>query len=214
MLSTTLLHALPDAFESDVDPHHLFATLLAGLLTFFLVEKFALLHHGRRHGQRNVLQSAGYGKPQYGHASGTWIIVVGDAMHNFTDGVMIAAAFLADPGLGIATALAILAHEIPQEVNNFIILLNAGYSRKRAFLFNLLCSLMAALGGMLGFLALGHSTRVIPYVLAFASAGFIYLALSHLVPQLQRRETLHESAPQVILISLGVGIVLLITRGT
>jgi zinc and cadmium transporter len=117
---------------------------------------------------------------------------------------MIAAAFLADPGLGILTGLAIVAHEIPQEVGDFVVLLNAGYSRARAYLFNLLCSMMALVGGVLGFYTLDKASGLVPYVLAFASAGFLYVAISHLMPQLQRKATLGETMPQLGLIAIGV----------
>jgi zinc and cadmium transporter len=132
-------------------------------------------------------------------------------MHNFTDGILIAAAFLADPTLGIVTGLAIIAHEIPQEIGDFIVLLNAGFSRRRAYFYNLLSSLMAVLGGLLGYFTLEQGMQWIPYVLVFASSGFIYIAVSDLMPQMQRRATLRETIPQVLLIALGVGIVVLMT---
>ena len=210
MLSTSLLHALPDAFESKVDPRSLFATLLAGLLTFFLLEKVAMMRQLYDGEGAAVNHAHGHRK----HAPGEfgWMILIGDAMHNFTDGILIAAAFLADPRLGMLAGLAIVAHEIPQEISDFVLLLNAGFSRTRAYLFNLLCSLMAVLGGLLGYFTLERASGLIPYVLAFASSGFIYIALSHLMPELQRQETLRETVPQLLLISVGVGIVLLITH--
>jgi zinc and cadmium transporter len=134
-------------------------------------------------------------------------------MHNFTDGILIAAAFLADPKLGIVTGVAIIAHEIPQEIGDFIVLLNAGFSRTRAYVFNLLCSLMAVAGGLLGYFTLDRASGLIPYVLVFASSGFIYIAVSDLMPQMQRRATVRESIPQVVLIALGVIVVLALTRG-
>lgn len=132
------------------------------------------------------------------------MVLLGDALHNFTDGIMIAAAFIAEPSLGILTGLAIVAHEIPQEVGDFVVLLNAGYSRARAYLFNLLCSLMALAGGVLGFYTLDRASGLVPYVLAFASAGFLYVAISHLMPQLQSKDTLAETMPQLGLIAAGV----------
>ena len=140
------------------------------------------------------------------------MILVGDGLHNFTDGILIAAAFLADPKLGLVTGLAIIAHEIPQEIGDFIILLNAGFSRTRAYVYNMICSLLAVFGGLLGYFTLARGMAAIPYVLVFASSGFIYIALSDLMPQMQRRATLRETIPQVLLIALGVGIVLLLTR--
>jgi zinc and cadmium transporter len=134
-------------------------------------------------------------------------------MHNFTDGILIAAAFLANPELGIVTGLAIIAHEIPQEIGDFIVLLNAGFSRARAYVFNLLCSLMAVAGGLIGYTMLDSASGMIPYVLVFASSGFIYIAVSDLMPQMQRRATVRETVPQVLLIGLGVLLVLFLTKG-
>lgn len=209
MLSTSLLHALPEAFDSGASPHKLFATLLAGLLTFFLLEKLALLRHSHHHEGDGHHHAHGHDK----HAAGKsgWMILIGDGMHNFTDGILIAAAFLANPELGIVTALAIVAHEIPTEIGDFIVLLNAGFSRLRAYVFNLLCSLLAVAGGLLGYFTLDRASGLIPYVLVFASSGFIYIAVSDLMPQMQRRATVKESIPQVLLIALGVIIVLFLT---
>lgn len=210
MLSTSLLHALPEAFESQADAHSLFATLLAGLLAFFLLEKFAILRHSHHHEGDGHHHAHGHDAHEAGKAG--WMILVGDGLHNFTDGILIAAAFLANPQLGIVTGLAIIAHEIPQEIGDFIVLLNAGFSRTRAYVYNLICSLMAVVGGALGYFTLDRASALIPYVLVFASSGFIYIAVSDLMPQMQRRATLRETIPQVLLIASGVGIVLFLTR--
>lgn len=140
------------------------------------------------------------------------MILIGDGLHNFTDGILIAAAFLADPTLGLVTGLAIIAHEIPQEIGDFIVLLNAGFSRARAYVFNLLCSLMAVIGGVVGFYTLDGAKNLLPFVLVFASSGFIYIAVSDLMPQMQRRATTRETIPQVILITCGVALVMFVTR--
>jgi len=205
MLATSLLHALPEAFDSGADTHSLFATLLGGLLTFFVLEKVALLRHSHHHEGDGHHHAHGHDAREAGKSG--WMILLGDGMHNFTDGILIAAAFLANPELGIVTALAIVAHEIPQEIGDFIVLLNAGFSRLRAYVFNLLCSLMAVAGGLLGYYTLDRASGLIPYVLVFASSGFIYIAVSDLMPQMQRRATLRESVPQVLLIALGVAAV-------
>lgn len=209
MLSTSLLHALPEAFESQAEPHKLFAVLLGGLLTFFLLEKLSILRHSHHHEEDGHGHHHGHDKREAGKAG--WMILVGDGLHNFTDGILIAAAFLADPHLGLVTGLAIIAHEIPQEIGDFIVLLNAGFSRTRAYVYNLICSLMAVFGGVLGYFTLERGMEWIPYVLVFASSGFIYIAVSDLMPQMQRRATLRETIPQVILIGLGVAIVLVLT---
>ncbi|QYF94466.1 ZIP family metal transporter [Massilia sp. PAMC28688] len=210
MLSTSFLHALPEAFESSADARSLFATLLGGLLTFFLLEKFAILRHSHHHEGDGHHHSHGHDKREAGKSG--WMILVGDGLHNFTDGILIAAAFLANPELGIVTGLAIIAHEIPQEIGDFIVLLNAGFSRLRAYVFNLLCSMMAIAGGLLGYYTLDRASEFIPYVLVFAASGFIYIAVSDLMPQMQRRATLRETVPQVVLIALGVAIVVVLSH--
>ncbi|MDQ2987935.1 MAG: ZIP family metal transporter [Pseudomonadota bacterium] len=211
MLSTSLLHALPEAFESSADRRSLFATLLAGLLCFFMLEKLAILRHSHHHEGDGHHHAHGHDAREAGKAG--WMILIGDGMHNFTDGILIAAAFLANPQLGLVTGLAIIAHEIPQEIGDFIVLLNAGFTRTRAYIFNLLCSLMAVAGGLLGYFTLDKASGLIPYVLVFAASGFIYIAVSDLMPQMQRRATVRESVPQVLLIGLGVVIVLFLTGG-
>jgi zinc and cadmium transporter len=108
----------------------------------------------------------------------------------------------------VVTGLAIIAHEIPQEISDFVVLLNAGYSRTRAYVYNLLCSLLGVAGGLLGYYTLDRASSLIPYVLVFASSGFIYIALSHLMPQMQRRTTMRESIPQIMLVAAGVVIAL------
>ncbi|HYD96388.1 MAG TPA: ZIP family metal transporter [Noviherbaspirillum sp.] len=209
LLATSLLHALPEAFESGADTHALFATLLAGLLGFFLLEKMAILRHSHHYEGDGHGHEHGHDAHEAGKAG--WMILVGDGLHNFTDGILIAAAFLADPNLGLITALAIIAHEIPQEIGDFIVLLNAGFSRARAYVYNLLCSLMAVAGGVIGYFSLERASGMIPYVLVFASSGFIYIAVSDLMPQMQRRSTLRDTIPQVLLIAVGVAVVLLLT---
>jgi zinc and cadmium transporter len=209
LLSKSLLHALPEAFESQADVHTLFATLLGGLLAFFLLEKCAILRHSHHHEGDGHAHAHGHDAHEAGKAG--WMILVGDGLHNFTDGILIAAAFLANPKLGLITGVAIIAHEIPQEIGDFIVLLNAGFTRTRAFVYNLICSLMAVIGGVLGYMTLERGMEWIPYVLVFASSGFIYIAVSDLMPQMQRRATMRETIPQVLLIGLGVVIVLFLT---
>ncbi|WP_408057827.1 ZIP family metal transporter [Undibacterium rugosum] len=209
MLSTSLLHALPEAFESKADPRTLFACLLAGLLAFFLLEKAAILRHSHHHEGDGHHHEHGHDAHEAGKSG--WMILVGNGMHNFTDGILIAAAFLANPELGIVTAFAIIAHEIPQEIGDFIVLLNAGFSRTRAYLYNLMTSMMGVVGGVSGYFLLEQAADLLPYVLVLASSGFIYIAVSDLMPQMQRRATLKETVPQVLLVTLGIVLVLLVT---
>jgi len=204
MLATALLHALPEAFESQISNRILFLVMLSGLLAFFLLEKFAILWRSRHHRDishdRKEARKVG------------WMILLGDGLHNFTDGILVAAAFLADSNLGLMTGLAIIVHEIPQEIGNFIVLLNAGFSRSHAYFYNLVCSLMAVLGGLLGYLTLEGSMRCIPYVLVFASSGFIYIALSDLVPKMQLQDNFRGAILQTLLVGIGIFTVILMTN--
>lgn len=210
LLATALLHSLPEAFSMEgVNPQILFATLLAGLLGFFLLEKIALLRHSHHH------EGDGHGH-HHGHDAEVagrsgWMILIGDSLHNFVDGVLIAAAFMADYQVGIFTAIAIIAHEIPQEIGDFIVLLNAGFSRTRALLYNLICGLSAVVGGVLAYFFLERAHAAMPYLLVLASSSFIYIAVSDLIPQMHRRPHWAESLRQTILIACGVGFVVLLS---
>ena len=148
LLGTALLHVLPEAFESHASPHALFLTLLGGLLFFFLLEKAELYRHGHHHEHDDHHHHHGFDKEQAGR--GGWSVLVGDSIHNFCDGVLIAAAFLVDPDVGLFTALAIILHEIPQEVGDYIVLINAGFSKRKALFYNALSGMAAVLGGVFG----------------------------------------------------------------
>jgi zinc and cadmium transporter len=131
---------------------------------------------------------------------------VGDSIHNFCDGVIIAAAFLADPHLGLVTSLAIIAHEIPQEVGDYIVLLNAGFSRRKALLFNALSGLSAVVGGVVGYLVVGPWEALFPYLLVAASSSFVYVAVADLIPQLQRRLPWRDTALQLAWLAAGMSL--------
>lgn len=132
------------------------------------------------------------------------MITVGDTVHNFVDGVMIAAAFLIDIRLGVVTAFAIAAHEVPQELGDFLILLHSGYGKRRALMLNLLSSAAMLLGALLGYFLLSALDALLPYMLALAAAGMIYVAAADLIPGLHKRAELKHTALQVLLIALGV----------
>ncbi|NYE26720.1 ZIP family metal transporter [Pigmentiphaga litoralis] len=209
LLSVALLHTLPEAFESEADTRTLFALLLGGLLIFFMLEKVALLRHNHHHEHDGHHHPAGHDAHEAGR--GGMAVLVGDGLHNFCDGILVAAAFLADPKLGVLTALSIAAHEVPQELGDFIILVNAGLTRKRALLFNVLSSMMAILGGVLGYFLLEGSQALLPYVLVVAASSFIYIAVADLMPQMQKRTSLRDSLPQFVLVGAGVAIVYTLT---
>ena len=192
MLSAACLDILPEALGgfaslAPTEPpgfhaRQLFVTLLAGILMFFALERLALWRHAHPGCSR------GHGRQPDGRArSAAVLILIGDAFHNFVDGVLIAAAFLADPALGWATTAAIVAHELPQELGDFVILLCAGWSRRHALLANALGSLTAVVGGIVGYFFLQAGSVAVPYVLTLAAASFIYIAVADLLPILHRQ---------------------------
>ena len=210
LLATALLHVLPEAFESTASPHSLFATLLAGLMFFFLLEKAELYRHNHHHEGDGHHHHHHFDVQQAGQ--GGWSVLVGDSIHNFCDGIIIAAAFLTDVQLGIVTSLAIIAHEIPQEVGDYIVLLNAGLSRKKALFYNALSGLSAVVGGVLGYFVVGPWEALFPYLLVVASSSFIYVAVADLIPQLQQRMPWKDTAAQLAWLAAGMALIAVVVR--
>ena len=208
LLGVALLHVLPEAFESQAGAHELFLALLGGLMFFFLLEKAELYRHGHHHEGDGHHHRHDFDQEQAGR--GGWAVLVGDGIHNFCDGIIIAAAFLADVQLGLVTALAVIAHEIPQEVGDYIVLLNAGFGRARALLFNALSGLAAVAGGVLGYFAVGPWEALFPYFLVIASSSFVYVAVADLLPQLQRRLPVRETLAQLAWLAAGLAFVLIV----
>ena len=209
LLGTALLNVLPEAFESKASPQSLFATLLAGLLFFFLLEKAELYRHQHHHEGDEHHHHHGFDRQQAGR--GGWTVLMGDSIHNVCDGIIIAAAFLTDVRLGIVTSLAIIAHEIPQEVGDYIVLLNAGLSRRKALLYNAVSGLAAVAGGVIGYFVVGPWESLFPYLLVVASSSFIYVAVADLIPQLQHRLSLKDTLAQLAWLTGGLAVVVLAT---
>lgn len=235
MLGAVFLEILPHAFERAPNIESISATLLLGLLLFFVLEKLVIWRHCHGdhcevhalHTEENCPDAAvheagtrfravtsaspsikqAHAHVHTHHDSGRsgMMIMIGDTFHNFVDGVLIAAAFLVDIKLGMVTALAIISHEIPQEVGDFLILLHSGYSKKQAFIFNLASSLATLLGGLLAYFALQFVMSWIPYILGLAAASMIYVAVADLIPSLHKRTELKATLSQVLLITLGIG---------
>jgi zinc and cadmium transporter len=213
LLGTALLNVLPEAFEGKAAPEDLFLTLLVGLLFFFLLEKAELYRHGHHHEGDDPHHGHDHGFDAAQAGNGGWSVLVGDSIHNFCDGVIIAAAFLTDVRLGIVTAAAVIAHEIPQEVGDYIVLLNAGFSRAKALLYNALSGLAAVAGGVLGFYVIGPWEALFPYLLVVAASSFVYVAVADLLPQLQRRLPLRETLSQLGWLGAGLALILLARAG-
>ena len=151
--------------------------------------------------------------PSVAAGRGGWPILIGDAFHNFADGMVIAAAFLLDWKAGLLATLAVMAHEIPHEVGDFMILLNAGFTKRKAFVFQLISGSSAVLGGVVGYFVLDATSVLLPYALMVAAASFIYIALSDLLPEMMRRKSLAQSLPEVGWVLLGVVLAALLMSG-
>ena len=198
LLGVALLALLPEALES-LDPFKVFATLLGGILVFFVLEKLVLL----RHCHTDECQV---------HSTAAPLVILGDAFHNFLDGAMVTAAVLTSVPLGINTAIAVAAHEIPQEVGDVAILLAAGYSRTRALVLNLASGASGLAGALLAYGAVEMIPRLRPFVLAFSSASLLYIAMADLMPDLHRGR-IDPSAPrQILLIVAGVATIVVFVK--
>ncbi|HEX4985693.1 MAG TPA: ZIP family metal transporter [Burkholderiales bacterium] len=206
LLGAVFLEILPHAFELSGSAHRLAAVILAGILFFFVLEKLVLWRHC--HAEQCEAHDHHADPDDHGR-SGT-MILVGDTIHNFVDGVLIAAAFIADTGLGIVTALAIIAHEIPQEIGDFVILLHSGFGKARALAFNLVSSGATLVGGLLAYFALQSLQGWVPALLGFAAASMLYVSVADLIPGLHRRPELRATVEQVALICLGIGSIALV----
>lgn len=205
LLGAAFLEILPHALEHG-EPHRMAGTVLFGILVFFVLEKLVLW----RHCHHDHCEAHEPHAPANDHGRSGLLILVGDTFHNFVDGILIAAAFLESTQLGIVTALAIIAHEIPQEVGDYLILLHSGYSRMRALAFNLLSSLATLVGAMLAYFALSELQGWIPSLLGLAAASMIYVAVADLIPGLHKRTELRATIQQVSLIALGIASIVIV----
>lgn len=196
LLGVALLAILPKSLE-QLAPAQAFATLLAGILLFFVLEKLVLWRHCHTHDCEV-------------HDSAASLVLVGDAFHNFVDGAMIAAAVMTSIPLGVSTAIAVAAHEIPQEVGDFAILLHAGYTRRRALLVNALSGAAGAVGALVALFWFELMPRLLPYFLALAAASFLYVAMADLIPGLHRGRTDASSLRQILLVGAGIFTILVL----
>jgi len=204
LLATALVQLLPEAMESGLAPQTVGWVLAGGIVGFFILEKLTLIHHTHHHEGDAHHHPHGHDAREAGR--GAWPILVGDAFHNFGDGAVIAAAFLLDVRAGVLTTSAVFAHEVPHEIGDFMILLNAGFERRRAFMFMMISGMSAVLGGVTGYLLLDSYRVLLPYTLLLAAASFVYIALSDLLPEIMRRKPLRQSLPEVALVLFGVAV--------
>ncbi|MBL8498704.1 ZIP family metal transporter [Nitrosomonas sp. JL21] len=207
LLGAAFLNTLPEAFELSDNPAQVTMTLLIGILIFFILEKLVLWRHCHledceAHDPTHTAVTVN--NHAHDHGRSGMMVIVGDTFHNFVDGILIAAAFIADVQLGIVTSIAIIAHEIPQEAGDFIILLNSGYTRRMALMMNMLSSFATVIGGVLAYFMLHSMNFLVQPLLSLASASMIYVAMSDLIPSLHKRPEINATIQQVTLILLGI----------
>ncbi len=228
LLATAFMHLLPVAFESQAGAHDLFATLLVGVVFFFLLDKAELWHHGHEHSHAQP-STHGHVHADHDHAhdhahdrghahhhhhgprSGGWAVLTGDSVHCFGDGILIASAFMADIRLGVIAAVSVLAHEVPHHMGDLVVLRQTSPNRRMALVKVSLAGAVTALGGVVGYFLVGQLQDFLPYFLAVASSSFVYVALADLIPQLQKRLTARETIAQIAWLIAGMVIVTLVS---
>ncbi len=224
LLATAFMHLLPEAFESQAGAHDLFATLLVGVVFFFLLDKAELWHHGHEHSHA---EPAGHDAHHdhhghhhghdHGHAhhhgprAGGWALLTGDSVHCFGDGILIASAFMADMRLGVIAAVSVMAHEVPHHMGDLVVLRQTSANRRMALLKVSLAGAVTALGGAVGYFLVGQLQDFLPYFLAVASSSFVYVALADLIPQLQKRLTARETIAQIAWLIAGMVVVTMVS---
>ncbi len=232
LMATAFMHLLPEAFESQAGAQALFSTLLAGLIFFFLLDKAELYHHGHEHHHGDASANthphgnataahADHDHHEHGHSdqhdhnhnhnhnhsSGGWAVLLGDSVHCFGDGILIAAAFMADLRLGLAATLAVLVHEIPHHMGDLVVLRDAKQSARQAIAKLSGAGAVTVLGGVVGYVLVAQLQDMLPYLLVIASSSFIYVALADLIPQLQKRLSLRETMAQIAWLGVGIALV-------
>ena len=226
LLATAFMHLLPEAFESQAGAHDLFATLLVGVVFFFLLDKAELWHHGHEHSHHGHGDGHAHAHAHthdsptgrdHGHAhhhgprAGGWAVLTGDSVHCFGDGILIASAFMADLRLGVIAAVSVLAHEVPHHMGDLVVLRQTSPNRRMALVKVSLAGAVTALGGAVGYFLVGQLQDFLPYFLAVASSSFVYVALADLIPQLQKRLTAKETIAQIAWLIAGMVIVTLVS---
>jgi zinc and cadmium transporter len=220
LLATAFMHLMPEAFESQAGARALFATLLAGLIFFFLLDKAELWHHGHEHGEHSHQHHAhdhdhdharghSHANPSESSKPGSWAILTGDSVHCFGDGILIASAFMADSRLGWVAALAVMAHEVPHHMGDLMVLTQGnkhgkGTKSNAALVKVSLAGAVTAVGGLIGYWLVDQLHAYLPYFLVVASSSFIYVALADLIPQLQKRLSFRQTMAQIVWLAVGI----------
>ena len=210
LLGAVFIELLPHALETG-NASTVMATTLAGLLVFFLLEKLVLWRHSHGHAEhRDDESESEHDHALHSHGDGGrsgLMILIGNSVHNFCDGIVIAAAFLVDVRLGVATTVAIVSHAVPQQVGDFAVLIHSGFTRGKAFTFNVASGAATLAGALAGYFALAGMQQALPVVLALAAASLLYVAVADLIPSLHRRPEPIQTLGQVVAIGLGIAII-------
>ena len=207
LLGAVFLELLPHALETG-EAHQVMWVMLIGLIAFFLLEKLVLWRHSHGHeAHDDALDESEHDHAMHDQGRSGLMILIGNSVHNFCDGIVIAASFLASPALGLAATVAIVAHALPQQVGDFAVLVHSGYARGRAFAFNVAAGLATLAGALAAYFALADMQQALPIVLALAAASLLYVAVADLIPSLHRRPEPLETAKQSLLIAAGIGII-------
>ena len=212
LLATAFMHLLPEAFESEAGAHDLFMTLLIGVVFFFLLTKAELWHHGHEHhhAPAEIPHEHDHGHAHH-HRGGGWSLLTGDSVHCFGDGILIASAFLADMRLGVIAAVSVLAHEVPHHIGDLVVMRQTS-DRNAAVLKVSLAGAITAFGGVVGYFLVGQLHDWLPFFLTIASSSFVYVALSDLIPQLQKQFSARETLTQVGWLAVGIVLVTVVSR--
>ncbi len=192
LLGDVFLHIIPEMAEVEFSPM-VGLYFLIGIIIFFLLEKYILWHHSHGEHEESI------------HAT-SYLTIFGDALHNFIDGMIIAASFMVDPGLGIATTIAVIFHEIPQEIGQFAILIHGGWSKGKALLYNFVSALTAIVGAAVVLFIAPSMDEAPTFLLAFAAASFIYIAMSDIIPELHKEKSVKRSISQIVAFVIGIAI--------
>jgi len=221
LLATAFLHLLPEAFEAVQSPRTLFATLLVGILFFFLLDKAELWHHGHEHHHAEELVADSLQvihphlhshshNPEHQHShpmSGGWAVLFGDSLHCFGDGVLVAAAFMANFHVGLVASLAVWTHEVPHHMGDLVVLRSSSANPRNAVFKLSLAGAVTVVGGIVGLFMLKGHEGALPFLLALASSSYIYVSLADLIPQLQKRLSAKETFAQLIWLGAGMALV-------
>tara|TARA_B110000208_G_scaffold143973_1_gene173660 strand:- start:176 stop:937 length:762 start_codon:yes stop_codon:yes gene_type:complete len=202
MLGAVFLEILPHALEQATDSHDTMFIVLIGLLVFFSLEKLLIWRHC--HGDHCETHSH---DTQLKYNKSGSLVLIGDLSHNFIDGILIASAFIYEFELGLVTALAIYAHQIPQEMGNISIFVNKGLKKNKAILLNVIANITMTIGAVITYILIDSAGEILPVLLAFTASNLIYVAISDLIPGLHKRTEIKESSMQIAMILIGVMIV-------